>query len=422
MSLAGWILLLLIVAAAGYYLFRQQRRVVRPGASRPALPSTPTGNDDLSTLGLSEVRVAGNRESSRETRPADEPRGASRATSRAESPDRSGREMGDRLGVSEARPVTRPSESRPVESRSEARPTEARPVASARPASPARVRPGTDLWDEDDRTVPHLLASLAAHVGGTAAVLRHRDGAYHVEALAGGPALPDPIDVDDCPLHRAPQDRVLTVLPDDLGGLSALGDAPRAYARALADPPAARAFLVVTTPDEDEDPEALAQIERYADLLASLTDLRATDLDTEVEEPTRDAPVPRATIIQEEQEKARDADRPLAFALVTLAHAEELLEAGGPDLSKADAALHTRLTEAPHVRRVEPFGDLLVGAFLDLAPDAMAAWCTELAASDPPLFIGAVAPAEGEPEAVRDAAAEALRDAYDQRRAQIVSA
>ena len=298
-------------------------------------------------------------------------------------------------------------------------PSEPRPAATARPASPARVRPGTDLWEDDDRAVPHLLASLAAYVGGTAAVLRHDDGAYHVEALAGSKELPGPIDAADCPLHRAPQDRVLTVLPDDRGGLSALGDAPRAYARALADPPAVRAFLVVTTPDEEEDPEMLARIERYADLLAALTDLPEVESE---EAGSEDAPVPRATIIREEQEAARDADRPLAFALVTLAHAEELLEAGGPDLSEADAALHTRLAEAPHVLRVEPFGDLLVGAFLDLVPDEMAAWCTELAASDPPLFIGAVAPAEGKPEAIRDAAAEALRDAYDQRRAQVVSA
>ncbi len=407
MSLAGWILLLLVVAAAGYYLFRQRRAAPRPGTRSDARTRAPSSDDDLTSLGLSNVRVAATRAASGA---APEP---SRSGSRPrDTPMRPARESALRDDRAEPRPVA-PRPSGPPAS-------EARPVASARPAPPAQVRPGTGLWDEDDRAVPHLLASLAASVGGTAAVLRHEGDVYHVEALAGDRTrLPAPIAADDCPLHRAAQEHVLTRLPDDLGGLATLGDEPRVYARALAGPPGERVFLVVGTPDADGDAEVLARIERYADLLASLTDLGGEP----AEAPSEEAPaVPRATIIREEQEAARSADRPLAFALVTLAHAEEVLEAEGPGLARAEAALHARLAGAPNVERVEPFGDLLVGAFLHLAPEAMAEWCTELSASDPPLFIGAVAPAEGEPDAIRDAAAAALHDAYDKRRAQIVSA
>lgn len=391
MSLVGWILLLLVVAAIGYVVFTRRRAVRRP-RNRVVLPEPTPADDDLATFGLSEVRVATKRETPLES----------------------------------ARPVERPGEPAPKpvretperSERDEPRPVAASPRAAS--ALPAAIRPGTGLWDEDDPSAAHLLASLAAHVGGTAAVLRFDDGAYVVEALAGvDKSLPDPIGADDCPLHRAQQDRVLTVLPNDLKGLRALGDPPRAYARALAEPPAARTFLVVGTPEVDEDPEALARIDRYADLLASITDLDTSDADTSADAPT----VPRAAIIREEQEAAREADRPLAFALVTLADAEERLTEHTPeDVARAEADLHERLTDAPSVHRVEPFGDLLVGAFLDLTPEEMAEWCTELASSDPPLFIGAVAPAKGAPEAIRDAAAEALRDAYDQRRAQIVAA
>ena len=45
-----------------------------------------------------------------------------------------------------------------------------------------------------------------------------------------------------------------------------------------------------------------------------------------------------------------------------------------------------------------------------------------LASGDPPLFIGAVAPADGDPTGIGDAAAQALRDAYDQRRTRVVEA
>ena len=166
-----------------------------------------------------------------------------------------------------------------------------------------------------------------------------------------------------------------------------------------------------------------AHADRYLAVLDALTlEPAAPEVGpAEVPDAPADAPVPRADIIAEEQAAARDAARPLAFALVTLADAEERLTAGTPEaVAVAEAALRDRLEVAEATRRVEPFGDLLFGAFLDLAPAGTADWCGTLAASDPPLFIGAVAPADGDPHAVRDAAAEALRDAYDQQRTRVV--
>ena len=402
MPLVGWLLLFAVVVAIGYVLFRRRQSARRPPLRLPEVPD----EDNLTSLGLSEVRVAA---------PV-----AARTTEKTPDPERE----------SDA-PRPEPAADlddgpRPARSREEeARPLPEAPAPAARAAerdaTAARLRPGAELWSGGEAAVSHLLASLAAHVHGTAAVLRAEGDHYAVEGLAGdGGDLPE--STDGGPLDRVPQDDLLTVLPEALGPLADLVGGPRAYARALAPEPAPRVYLVVGTDQTDDDPVVVAQLERYADLLASLVDLGDGDPQGEADPSAEDgAPVPRAVLIADEQEAAVAAGRPLAFALVTLADAEELLEAGGPDLSAAQAALRQRLEDAPHAQRVEPFGDLLVGVFLDLEPGPMAAWCDDLASGDPPVFIGAVAPADGDAGAVRDAAAEALQDAYRHRTAQVVA-
>jgi hypothetical protein len=395
-SPAGWLLLLAVVAAIGYVVWRRQR----PAARRPI---TMPGGDDLSTLGLSEVRV------------------------------RQGRPDGDEGPRSEAAPAGPPrAGARPATAAARPRPPAPADGPRPRPAAPY-VRPGSALWPEGGRAAALALASLAEHAGGPAAVLVRDDeaDAYTVEArapAAGRP--PEPVPAASCPLRRAPQDRALTRLQaDDVDGIHAVvGTTGAVYTRALAAPPAAPAFLVVAAhgaPDAD-------LLDRYADLLAALTALdpesaagpSAADLPAEAPaaRPADEPVVPRAEIIREEQGAAGRVGRPLAFALVTLADAEALLEGDPAALAEAEAALRDRLDAADGVRRVEPFGDLLFGAFLDLDPEGAAGWCDVLASGEPPLFIGAVAPADADPTAVRDAAAEALRDAYVKRRAQVVEA
>jgi len=387
-TLVGWLFLILVLVVVGVFIARQQRPKARP---RPT-PRVSGASDELGSLGLSEVRPAQPRD---DDEPADSPAPIRRS---APIPPRSAE-----------------SPRQVVRSETDATPSMRGADGVLGGPRPARPRVPTSITDDgpwDGPAVPHLLASLAAHVGGSVAVVRHDGEAFAVEARSdGGPLTP----VRGRPILL---DGPSALGPDDLITLSALvGDRARAY------PLGDRVVLVGG---------AGREADRYVDLLAALTpgaelvehyadflgDLQPVDPDLEARTAT---PVPRATIIAQEQDAARADGRPLAFALVTLADAEERLTQGTPEVvSQAEAALRSRLAEADGVRRVEPFGDLLFGVFLDLRPKGTAAWCDTLASGDPPLFIGAVAPADGAPNEIRDAAASALRDAYDQRRARVV--
>ena len=355
-STLGWLLLLAVAAAVAWVVVRGQRKT--PSARGGGPRAVPSGND-MKSLGLSEVRA---------------------------------------LEPGAAREPARPEPPRP-----------APPRAAAAPGAGAEggVAPDPVLWPGGADPARHLITSLAAHVAGVAGVLRYDAAAdaYVAEAVAGAPR-PAPLPAERCPLHRAPQDGELTLL-DGAGGMGPFaGDV---YVRALAAPPAARAFLVVAPGDAGAD--ALDAVGRYADLLAEISDLSAPA-----------APPPRVVVIGEEQDAAHAEGRPLAFALVTLAEAEDILAREEPaEAAAAERRLRRRLADDPDVRRTEPFGDLLVGVFLDLEPDGVAAWCERTSAGSPALFIGAVAPVDGDAADVRAAAAAALHDAYDQQRTQVVA-
>ncbi|MEM1116092.1 MAG: hypothetical protein AAF845_08335 [Bacteroidota bacterium] len=370
----------------------------------PRTPPPPL--DDLSSLGLSEVRVAspasdGDPEAEPDTSPEPAPEAGAPEAETTPDPEPAAAEAVPSSEAMTARPVTAP--------RSRPRPSRSRMNAPY-------VAPDSDLWDGDGLAAGLLLASLAEHLTGPAAVLHHdpEAGVYTVDAFGGDGDVPEAVEAEGTLLHSTPQDLVVTHLDaDHLGGLEAFGAG--ACVRALDAPPSRRALLVVGVGEHAPDEATTALIGRYADLLAEITDLD----EPEPAEPA--APVPRAVLIEEEQAACAEAGDPLAFALVTLADAEALLTQDTPEtVAAAEAALRDRLGEAPSVRRVEPFGDLLFGVFLDLDREGAAAWCRDLAQADPPLFIGAVAPADGDPQAVREAATEALRDAYDQQRAQVV--
>lgn len=371
--LYGWLFLLLVLAAVGVWAARQRRPKL------PAHAPSPPDADSLGSLGLSAPRPASARASG-----GDEAR------------------FTDDLA-----PGSRPAAARPRPSA----PVDAEGVSEVRTAS--RRTAGATVSDDapwSGEAVPLLLASLAAHAGGRVAVVRH-DGDRHQVLARSDRGVLVPVAGSALGLAASADLRA-----DDLGGLSALvGEAARAVL--LED---GRVLLV-----EGGD----ASADRYADLLAALT-VAPADTPSHLgaaSEPTAGAhadasrPVPRSEIIAQEQQTALDADRPLAFALVTLADAEVRLTRHTPEaVALAESDLRDRLETAPDVRRVEPFGDLLFGAFLDLAPADAADWCGTLASGEPPLFIGAVAPADGDPVAIRDAAAQALRDAYDQQRARVV--
>lgn len=378
--------------------------------------------------------------------------------------------LSDTLG-SEADENGRDDEAHYVATAPEPAPAERRaaPLTSVRPA-PATVRPDSPLWDPPG-PAEHLLASLAACTGGTVAVLRQDGAHYHVDALAGlAPApWPGPLDAADGthPLDQVPLDRLLSVFDgSDLDALTYLapGTAETALVRALDESSAPRVLVVATlaVPADHVDLATARLVGDYVDLLATLRvdaepgsgeaaddllrteqadDDRAHDETHEAEPaemPTEDSavaegvsppepeealaggerrapePLPRTVILTGEIAAARDARRPLAFALVTLAHAEALLDGPAEAASAAEVDLAARLAAAPRVRRVEPFGPLLYGVFLDATSDQVSPWARSLSASGPALHVGAVAPAAGAPDAVRASATEALRDAYTQ--------
>ncbi|MEM0963673.1 MAG: hypothetical protein AAGK21_14190 [Bacteroidota bacterium] len=379
----GWILLAAALVSAGVVALRWQRAL---SASAPQAAPT-TAQDDLSSLGLSEVRSV------------------------------------DPARASQPRPVAGQATATPV-------------PASESPA-------GDGEWESHD--VRLLLRSLAAHVASPVSVVRPNGDHYVIAARTDGGDM-DPIAGHDLTLE-APA--VLSA--GDLGPLAALvGGSAHAV-------PHGDHLILVGGRDHHATAEAVS---KYVGVIEALVPASASEVghdadrhdddrhhaaphdleepasagDPDIDEsahddePPRDEgagheprPLPRAEIIRMEQAAALDDGRPLAFALVTLADAEERLTTHTPeDVAVASSALRDRLEDADHVRRVEPFGDLLFGAFIDCDPTGAAGWCQELSASDPPLFIGAVAPADGDPQAVREAATTALRDAYDKKRAHVV--
>lgn len=362
MGLLGWILLLVAVAAVAYVLMRRS-----PGMGsappRQVSPPKPALRDELTSLGLSSVRAA--------------------------------------------QPVTARPE--PVEHRAS---RSAAPAPSATsPISAVPSLTGKGPWAGDAMSL--LLRSLAVHARRPAAVVRHDGARFEVVARTDGGPLTTI--VGSAFALDAPSTKDAAAL----GGLAAL-----VGGRARAVPAGDHVVLVGLGADKDE-----STLDRYGDLIAALSPSRTVktdgrrDLEDDAVAPVGDAPVPRAVIIEQEQLAAQSEDRPLAFALVTLADAEEILTQHAPeDVAVASAKLRNRLEDADHVRRVEPFGDLLFGVFIARDPEGAAAWCQTLSASDPPLFIGAVAPANGEPQEVRDAAASALHDAYEQKRARVAEA
>ena len=391
----AWTLLLVAIAAAAFVALRR-RAGGGPARTRPDARPQPKEayRDELTSLGLSSVRAA----SPVTARPVTADDGEARPSPQAARP------------VSEAaRPV---SEAARPSSRAAERAPAPKTAAAASASGPFA-----------DTAVPLVLQALATHAGRPAAIVRHDGSRFEVVART-----------DDGPLttiagSALDLEGASTKNAAALGGLSVL-----VGGRARAVPAGDHVVLVGLGADQDLEDGVL---DRFGDLVAALAppgpEGAASEAGPEADSgagleddpPALDdgAPVPRAVIIEREQAAARSQGRPLAFALVTLADAEEILTRHtAAEAAQASAALRDRLEDADHVRRVEPFGDLLFGAFVERDPEGAAAWCRDLSASDPPLFIGAVAPADGEPQAVRDAAASALRDAYDQQRTRIVEA
>ena len=170
-----------------------------------------------------------------------------------------------------------------------------------------------------------------------------------------------------------------------------------------------------TLPDEALPEDTLPDEALPGDVLQDETPAAPPPVDA-VAQPGRPRgapdPPPRGVILNAEIAAARRDRRLLVFALVTVADAETVVRRGPDDVVRAEAALRQRLSAAPAVRRVEPFGDLLFGVFLDAEGPEVVAWAERVSAAGPPLLVGAV-PASASADAVRATATAALQSAYE---------
>ena len=137
-----------------------------------------------------------------------------------------------------------------------------------------------------------------------------------------------------------------------------------------------------------------------------------------------DEPRPRREIVAEEMERAHAAGREMTLALIYLNRAETITDRDDEEVRAAERALKARLRQsAPDDGgRVERFGELTYGVFLPHgsrdAEDWAVALQEELAAASDPLAGGVsvglalMRSPDQDPEALREHATQALREAY----------
>ncbi len=449
------LLLLAIGAVVAFVYLRRRASHARPPSSIRVPPA-----DELKSLGLSEVRPRSTSSSEPEPSGAVAPRVGEDAPVPRRDAGRRGR-AGKHSARSPEKDVT-PFADEP-EALDQAVETP-EPVAAddpderARPASTPRAAiPGVaPLLDS-------LRSSLAAR---SVALLRYDEGSdgYEVVGRAGqgfGGKFNFPAPGNA--LHRVPADGSISLLDAETFGALVYHIRPEStvgHAAALAVDASTR-HLLVADRGADEGPFASPQLDllgefadlvgrllgatgerpppgapralpagadkasrkkhapdsQLADLFAPAADesLRAPGEDSGAREPD-DAPAPlpqRRAILAEEIGLARDGGRPLAFALVTSRGAEE---ADGPvDMEGVENDLRRRLEETDGTARVERFGDALMGAFGYFDAGSAEEWAERVASSGDPVHIGIAMLADRHgPEDLREDAAAALHDAYEQ--------
>jgi hypothetical protein len=144
-----------------------------------------------------------------------------------------------------------------------------------------------------------------------------------------------------------------------------------------------------------------------------------------------ETPRPRREIVAEEMDAADDENDPLALVLVHLNRAEILAEEGEDVVAAGERKLRGRLEDAAPGSRVTRFGELTYGVFFRGEVDAVEPWAIELQhemAEESGILEGGVsigvamraARHDGDPEALRRDATEALRQAYESGAATII--
>lgn len=422
--------LILVVASLQRRQKRQQKQASEPPAARPK--AAPAASDDLTSLGILEIRPKGSKAMHLSAPPADEggEEVAAPAVATSERPERSDRPekpaTGSDLNGSRPSPATSPlpGSASPLVGRSGQR--EKLPIHAVDAGAEA---PHAAVL------LPYLQTLRAALDAQTVCLLRQEEMGlrYHIEAILSQNAYARSggTFTTAAPLLNASEARrPTTVRRVGESGIPQinLGYYREAIAvRQVAMAPVPRQhdetlyFLLADTMQEG----ALGTPHRRA-MLAEFAHLLGTILDTPSQEALSGEPEqlrPRRDIIAEEMEKARAHRRSLALALVYLNEAEARADEGPEAVATSEKALEAHLRKATRQGRVERFGELTFGVFYTGTAADVEGWAmqlqNELAHASGPLEggvsigIAMLQDRHRDPDAFRGAATTALGEAFE---------
>jgi len=330
------------------------------------------------------------------------------------------------------------------------------PTGPSQPSSPA-AQPAQAATDPDEPSVfaPLLEAARAALDAQTVCLLVQEDVAltYRIEALASTeesvqqsgtfdtqtPLLTATMSRESITYRSLAKDEVAV---EDLGYYDAPPAVDHLALAPIAQPDASSTTFLLADASGDADlrtSRARTLLTHFAETIALLLDAgrspaEALEADTPAQAVNGTAsesapdtatedegPRPRSEIIAEEMEAAQDHEEPLALALVHLNRAESIARQGDEAVTSAERLFQARLEQKAPNQRVERFGELTYGVFFRAGPDTVEPWIAD--------FESAMAQEEGQleggvsvgvavwddetPEALRTAATEALREAYE---------
>lgn len=397
---------LLVLALLSLLLLAARRRR-RRAVTQQRAGVAPTREEELRALGISEIRPKANTLPATGGPASDDPEQAVEVSGGAAATPEDGP-----LPERHPPPERQPSPSR---SASPEKPASS-PVLEARDDSPFwRVHSPTAvtsllraLWAATDVQTVALFSTDTS--GPTLeAALSHNPAARREGRFPAGHAFFDAISPNQPLTVLDAEDPLLRLMPHykrvvPLGGSAVLPVC------VLEDGPV---YLVA-----DLGPDQAGFTDRQRGLLTQYAGL----LGAMLAEPEEAAPptVPtRRSIINEEMERARAKDYPLALALVYQSDAARIDEQGSEALAEAEQTLHHHLREVSRDGRVERFGELMVGVFLYEGAEGIEAWAARVQARADaeglPLVTGIarLAPHHRDADALRADAANALQEALD---------
>lgn len=422
LGLAGGFFVLALLTLVVLTVKRRRRR---SGAERQREMRAASREEELRSLGISDIRPKGN------TAPVP-----------AAEPDEAEEGEADISGGAAATPEDGPLPEHPREPSEPAAPR-AEPVSEfAEPDEPApeplpmhEAREDSPFWRVHSPTAitSYLRALWAATDVQTVALFSSdADGdAYTLEAaLSHNPAVrrEGRFDAAEHLLDAVSPDRSLTVLEANDPLVRTLpyykravqvGGAAVLPVRNVDD---TTVFLVVDVPSDQA-----GFTERQRDLLARYADLLGAMLAQPDDEAVSQRTTPtRRSIIADEMAQAQDAERPLALALVYRTDAEELAEKGADAVAAAERNLRLHLEDLTPEGRIERFSELVYGAFLYDSPTVIEEWVRRVRSrgtdADMPLVAGVARFADHrDPDELRADAFNALQLALAEREDYVIA-